>query len=92
MRVTSFHATIIRVCYVQGTGVVTDPSACHTSSSWLSRRPIYGCLLAQRIAAPQMGITAAVTAMHIGICYLLVFQVALALRAPHAETAVEGSV
>ena len=37
-------------------------------------RPVYGCLLAQRIAAPQMGITFIVTALHMGICYLLIYQ------------------
>ena len=37
-------------------------------------RPVYGCLLAQRIAAPQMGITFIVTALHLGICYLLIYQ------------------
>lgn len=50
---------------------------------YITCRPVYGVLLAQRIAAPQMSITALVTGLHVGICYLLVFQAQVRL-APFA--------
>jgi hypothetical protein len=63
------HATLLRLRLVQ-------PGSFHNAHAAMLRciRPVYGCLLAQRIAAPQMGITFIVTALHMGICYLLIYQ------------------
>mmetsp|Transcript_20346 Transcript_20346/g.61295 ORF Transcript_20346/g.61295 Transcript_20346/m.61295 type:complete len:460 (-) Transcript_20346:1178-2557(-) len=55
-------------------------------------RPLYGCLLAQRIALPQMCITALVITLHVFLCYELIFGMELGLSGAALATTISSCI